>query len=59
MDLQLRIKNGNMKQISAESGIETGVLIRISSGKGRTASKRSLAALNEYFMKVDAGYRFK
>lgn len=59
MDLQLRIKNGNMKQISAESGIETGVLIRISSGKGRTPSKRTLAALNEYFIKVDAGFKFK
>lgn len=59
MDLQTRIKNGNMKQISSESGIEIGVLMRIKSGSGRPPHKRTIAALNDYFMKVDAGFKFK
>lgn len=59
MDLQKRVQNSDLNKVASESGIDKMILLRIKSGEGRPPHRHSLQALEAYFMKSDAGFKFK
>lgn len=58
-EIKQRLSMSNINQIALDMNIDRGCLDRIARGKGRKPHKRSLEAIKEYFLKVDAGYKFK